>query len=72
MQLTVAELYQRRLEPDRGIVTRFKNAAIAGYQLVLDFFTAVFLFVLAYGPILVVLAALLFWPVRKAWRARRV
>jgi hypothetical protein len=47
---------------------RFRNAAIDGYKSVVEGFVDVLLFLLSTGPSLLVWAAILFFPIRWAWR----
>jgi hypothetical protein len=53
------------------LLTRFQNAAVDGYQGMVDGVAAVLLTLLSYGPSLLLWAALLFFPVRAAWRRLR-
>lgn len=71
MQLSAAERYEKRVAADsRSMVVRFRNAAIEGYQTVIDTAFDMLLFLLSNGPILLLTAALLFWPIRALWRKR--
>jgi hypothetical protein len=54
-----------------SLLTRFQNAAVDGYQGMVDGVAAVLLILLTYGPSLLLWAALLFFPVRAAWRRLR-
>jgi hypothetical protein len=56
--------------PD-SIGTRFRNAAVEGYQSVVNFFIGVALFLISDGPMLLLWAAILFFPVLYAWRKLR-
>lgn len=51
--------------------TRFRNAAVDGYQSVISFVTGVALFLVSTGPMLLLWAAILFFPARFAWRKFR-
>ena len=50
---------------------RLRNSAVEGYRNVADSLTGIAMLVLAYGPALVLWAALLFFPARFAWRRLR-
>jgi hypothetical protein len=69
LNLTVTEDYKKELSvapPSTG--TQFRNAAVDGYRALVDGIIAVLLWLLAVGPTLLLLAAILFFPVRKLWR----
>ena len=51
--------------------TRFRNAAVDGYQSVIDFVIGVALFLVSEGPMLLLWIAILFLPARYAWRKWR-
>ena len=69
---TLSEEYKTPAHPlPDSLGTRFRNAAVDGYQSVVSFFIEVLLFVVSDGPILVVWAAILFFPVRWAYRRTR-
>jgi len=51
--------------------TRFHNAAVDGYQSIVDFFIGVALFLISDGPMLLLWVAILFFPARYAWRKLR-
>lgn len=51
--------------------TRFRNAAVEGYQSVADGVIGLALFVISWGPSLLFWGALLFFPVRFMWRRFR-
>jgi hypothetical protein len=51
--------------------SRLRNSAVEGYRNVADTLTGTAMFVLSYGPALVLWAALLFFPARYAWRRLR-
>ena len=73
LQLTVAEQYQRHLSSDHGgAVVRFRNAAVKGYQTVLDVASGLLVFALSYGPLLLIIGAILFWPARLAAKKLRL
>jgi len=50
---------------------RLRNSAIDGYRNMADSLTGLAIFILSYGPALVLWTALLFFPARYAWRALR-
>jgi len=47
---------------------RLRNSAVEGYRNLADTLTGLAMFILSYGPALVVWAALVFFPARYAWR----
>ena len=55
----------------QSLGTRFHNAAVDGYQSVVDFAIGVALFLISDGPMLLLWAAILFVPARYAWRKFR-
>jgi Domain of unknown function (DUF4349) len=61
---------QLQLAPD-SILGRFRNAAVAGYKSMVEGVVAFILFLLSYGPSLLIWAALLFFPARYAWKKFR-
>jgi hypothetical protein len=69
---TLSEEYKApaRALPD-SLGTRFRNAAVEGYQSVVDFVIGVILFFISNGPMLLVWVAILFFPVRWAYRRMR-
>ncbi|HEY7209083.1 MAG TPA: DUF4349 domain-containing protein [Bryobacteraceae bacterium] len=72
VQVTIAERFERKMGGDQpGISTRLRNAAVEGLQAVLHLLEGIVLFVLAYGPVLVLLFVMLFWPGRLLWKKLR-
>jgi anti-sigma factor RsiW len=69
---TVTEEYkaQAKVGSD-SLGNRFRNAAIDGYQSVVNFVIDVALFLISWGPSLLLWAAILFFPARFAWRKYR-
>jgi anti-sigma factor RsiW len=69
---TVSEEYKTPASalPD-SLGTRLRNAAVGGYQSVVNFFIDVALLLMSDGPMLLVWIAILFFPVRWAWRKLR-
>ena len=66
---TVTEEFKAPARPlPDSLGTRFRNAAVDGYQSVVDFVIGVMLFVISTGPMLLLWAAILFFPARYAWR----
>jgi hypothetical protein len=66
---TIKEEYHAKLQtapPSTG--TRFHNAAVDGYNSVVEGVIGVGLFLLSAGPSLLIWAAILFFPARWAWR----
>jgi Domain of unknown function (DUF4349)/Putative zinc-finger len=51
--------------------TQFRNAAVDGYQSVVNFVIGVALFLVSDGPMLLLWVAILFFPARYAWRRLR-
>jgi hypothetical protein len=51
--------------------SRLRNSAVEGYRNVADSLTGIAMFLLTYGPAVVLWAALLFFPARFAWRRLR-
>ena len=72
LEVKVTEDYRAQLHmaPD-SILGRFRNAAIAGYKFMIEGVVGLVLFLLSYGPSLLIWTALLFFPVRFAWRKLR-
>lgn len=69
---TVAEEFKAPAGPQPdSLSTRFRNAAVEGYESVVNFFLAVALFLISDGPMLLIWLAILFFPVRWAWRRLR-
>jgi hypothetical protein len=72
LNVKVEEDYKAQLQavPD-STLTRFRNTAVEGYRSMIGGVINVALFVVAYGPSLLLWAALLFFPIRFAWRRIR-
>ena len=72
LQVRIAEDYraQLHLAPD-SILERFRNAAIQGYRFMVEGVVALVMFLLSYGPSLLIWAAILFFPARFAYRKLR-
>jgi hypothetical protein len=72
LNLTVAEDYkaQLRIAPD-STLARFRNAAIEGYNSMIDGMSSLALVVLSYGPSILLWGGLLFFPLRFLWRKFR-
>ncbi len=72
LDLKLSEEYRAPLAADRSSVsTRLRNAAIEGYQEVIAGALGVLLFLLAYGPSLLIVAAIVFFPARALWKRRK-
>ena len=72
LNTTVKEEYRAKLQatpPSTG--SRFRNAAVDGYNTVVEGLIDVGLFLLSSGPSLLIWAAVLFFPVRWLWRKVR-
>ena len=72
LNATIAEEFKAPAQalPD-SLGTRFRNAAIDGYQSVVNFALGVVLFLISDGPMLLLWIAILFFPARYAWRKFR-
>ena len=70
VRLTEDDHAQLHMAPD-SILGRCRNAAIAGYKFMLEGLVSVVLFLLSYGPSLLICAAILFFPARFAYRKLR-
>ncbi len=68
LQVRLAENYRA---PDDSVSGRLRNAAMAGYKGLFDGLVAAILFLLKYGPSILIWAALLCFPARFAWRRLR-
>ena len=72
LNTTVKEEYQARLQgAPPSTRSRFRNAAVDGYNTVVEGLIGVGLFLLSSGPSLLIWAAILFFPVRWLWRKVR-
>jgi hypothetical protein len=72
LNTTINEEYHAKLQaapPSTG--SRFRNAAVEGYNTVIEGLIDVGLFLFSAGPSLLVWAAILFFPVRWAWKKIR-
>jgi hypothetical protein len=73
VDLTVTEEYDVPLS-DSGsppVIKRLRNAAVEGYHNVIGAVVACLSFLLSAGPVLLLVAAVLFFPVRAIWRKNR-
>jgi hypothetical protein len=72
LMATISEEYKApaRALPD-SLGTRFRNAAVDGYQSVVNFIIGVALFLISNGPMLVIWILILLLPARWAWRRYR-
>ena len=72
LSTTVKEEYFARLQPTPPSTgSRFRNAAVDGYNTVVEGLIDVGLFLLSAGPSLLLWAAILFFPARWAWKKWR-
>jgi len=72
VQLKVREEYKKPLALNNpSLLTRLRNAAIQGVQTLGEGVVGLLLFFLSYGPTLLVVAALLFYPARSIWKNRQ-
>ncbi len=72
LNATIAEEFKAPAQalPD-STGTRFRNAAVDGYQSVVNFIIGVALFFISDGPMLLLWIAILFFPARYAWKKFR-
>ena len=68
LQVHLAENYRPQ---SNSVLGRFRDAAISGYQSLLNGIVAAILFLLKAGPSILLWAALLFFPARFAWKKLR-
>jgi hypothetical protein len=69
---TVTEVYKEQLQVvPNSTGTQFRNAAISGYRAMVDGIVSLLLLVISVAPSLLLWAAILFFPVRWAWRKLR-
>jgi hypothetical protein len=54
-----------------SVGTQFHNAAVEGYRSVVDGIVSFLVFLMSWGPSLLLWAAILFFPARLAWRKLR-
>jgi Domain of unknown function (DUF4349)/Putative zinc-finger len=72
VQLQVAEEYKEPLRVDpSSTLGRLRNAAVEGYRSVIHGAIGVLVFLLAYGPSLLIVAAIVLFPGRALWRTVR-
>jgi len=72
IELTLSEEYKQPLTVDHSsALTRLRNAAIDGFWNVAEGVMGTALFLLTYGPVLLVIAGVLFFPARYFWRIRK-
>ncbi len=69
LQFSVSEVYKQRIDANSGFALRFRNAAVKGYQAAVNLVTGILIFLLAYGPVLLLLSPLAFWAY---WRWKRI
>ncbi len=69
IDLSLSEEYQAQLAGRPAVAgRRIHNAMVDGYHAAVDGFLSVCVFLLSVGPSLLLWGAILFWPVRWAWR----
>jgi hypothetical protein len=71
LTLDVNEEYKAQLHVDTGASTQFRNAAVDGFRAAEGSVMGLALFLLSDGPVLLLWAAVLFFPARFAWRRWR-
>ena len=73
VQLKVKEEYKKPLAlGNTSLLTRLHNAAVEGFQTLGSGVIGVLLFLLSYGPTLLIIAAVLFYPACQIWKRRSV
>jgi Domain of unknown function (DUF4349)/Putative zinc-finger len=70
LSLTEERRAQMRMVP-QSVGTQFRNAAVEGYRSVVDGVLNVLLFLMSWGPTLLLWGAILFFPARYIWRRKR-
>jgi hypothetical protein len=69
LTVRVTEDYRAQMQVvPASLLIRFQNAAVEGYRSMAEGIVGVLLILLSYGPSLLLWGALLFFPVRAAWR----
>jgi hypothetical protein len=68
ISLSVNEEYKEQLHAGSSASTQFRNAAVDGFRGVEGSVMGIALFLLSDGPVLLLWAAILFFPARFAWR----
>jgi anti-sigma factor RsiW len=69
INVKLTEEYKAQLQAvPNSTSTRFRNAAVEGYQTLVDGLIGLGLFLLSWGPALLVWGAIVFYPVRFGWR----
>lgn len=72
VQLQVAEEYKEALRVDHSsTLGRLRNAAVEGYRSVVQGAIGIIVFLLAYGPSLLIIMAVFLFPGRALWKAVR-
>jgi Domain of unknown function (DUF4349)/Putative zinc-finger len=72
VQVKVLEEYRAPLVGGEGsALNSIRNAAVQGYRRVVDTALAVLLFLLSFGPVIAIIAAILFFPAWLLWRRAR-
>ena len=72
LNTTITEDYKAQLQVVPSSTSgRFRNAAVEGYRTMVEGLVDVVVFVVSYGPTLVLWGGLLFFPVRSIWRRWR-
>jgi anti-sigma factor RsiW len=72
LTLRVTEDYRAQMQVvPPSVLTRFQNAAVEGYRSMVEGVVSLLLILISYGPSFLIWGALLFFPVRAAWRRLR-
>jgi uncharacterized small protein (DUF1192 family) len=72
LHVQLSEEYKAQIEvtpPSTG--TRLRNATVEGYHSLVESALGLITFLLSYGPVLLFWGAILYWPMRFAWRRLR-
>jgi hypothetical protein len=71
LQVELRDEYKAELEIPPSVGRRLWNSLVEGFRTAADSVVGVVLFLLNVGPVLLLWALVLFWPVRYAWRRVR-
>jgi hypothetical protein len=72
LNLSLSEEHRAQLQVvPRSVGTQFRNAAVQGYRSVVDSIVEVLLFLMSWGPSLLLWGAIVFFPARFLWRRVR-
>jgi hypothetical protein len=72
LNLSLSEEHRAQMQMvPRSVGTQFRNAAVEGYRSVVDSIVSLLLFLMSWGPTLLLWGAILFFPARYVWRKVR-